>query len=648
MTLTKQLLLSGMIVLLCLFAGMITYVVRNTQTFLDQQLSSHAQDTATALGLSLTLTMKNNDVITANRIVDAVFDRGYYRSIQILASNGSPLVDRHMEVKVAGVPEYFIQLLPIKTQSKEAVIMDGWRKVGKVIIESNPGFAYQQIWLTFIESLKWLVMTGVIAVILGGGLLYIILRPLRSITKQAAAICNQQFTIQESLPWTLDLRQVVVAMNSMSVRLKNLFEEQMQTSERLREQAFVDPVTQLGNRRYFDLQFDHLLQDEETASGILFIIELQGFKQYNDQYGYEAGDALLKSVAGVITAAIAPFENSISANKGASFFIVLPNKTKNVGEEVASLICQQFNELSTKGLSKVTQIGNVGVAEFSSKTPKKDILASADMALRKAQSQGINSWALGASDQSTTYGALEWSSIFEKAIRENNIVLHFQEVQNWRTPAQKIYETLLRLPLENQQLVSAGVFMPMAERLNQIMALDKLVITNVIARIQKSDGNDMYSVNVSASAFDDEDFKKWVLDQLKSLGKKATRFMVELPEYGVINRIETIRHFFRQVSELGANTAIDHYGKNFSSFSYLYNLNCHFLKIDGGFVRQIQDSEENQFFVRSLVDIAHSLDILVIAEAVESQKEYDTLQQLKVDGVQGYFIGKPMEIDFDR
>lgn len=648
MTLTKQLLLSGMIVLLCLFAGMITYVVRNTQTFLDQQLSSHAQDTATALGLSLTLTMKNNDVITANRIVDAVFDRGYYRSIQILASNGSPLVDRHMEVKVAGVPEYFIQLLPIKTQSKEAVIMDGWRKVGKVIIESNPGFAYQQIWLTFIESLKWLLMTGIVAVILGGGLLYIILRPLRSITKQAAAICNQQFTIQESLPWTFDLRQVVVAMNSMSVRLKNLFEEQMKTSERLREQAFVDPVTQLGNRRYFDLQFDHLLQDEETASGMLLIVELQHFKQYNDQYGYEAGDRLLKSVAGVITAATASVENAVSANKGASFFIILPNKTTHVGEEVANVICQQFNELSIKGLSEVKQIGNVGVVEFTNSTPKKDILASADMALRKAQSQGMNSWSLGVNEQSLTYGALEWGSIFEKAIRENNIVLHFQEVQNFRTPTQKIYETLLRLPLENQQLVSAGVFMPMAERLNQIMALDRLVIANVIARIQKSDSSEIYSVNVSASAFDDEGFKKWIVEQLKSLGKKATRFMIELPEYGVINRIETVRHFFLKISELGVKTAIDHYGKNFSSFSYLYNLNCHFLKIDGGFVRQIQESEENQFFVRSLVDIAHSLNILVIAEAVESQQEYDTLQQLKVDGVQGYFISKPMEIDFDR
>jgi len=633
-----------MIVLLCLFAGMITYVVRNTQAFLDQQLSSHAQDTATALGLSLTLTMKSNDVITANRIVDAVFDRGYYKTIKILTANGTPLVERHLDVKVAGVPQYFVDALPIKTESKEAVIMDGWKKVGKVIIESNPGFAYQQIWLTFIESLKWLVVTGIFAILLGSGLLYIILRPLRAITKQAAAICNQQFTIQESLPWTLDLRQVVMAMNRMSLRLKNMFEEQLQTSERLREQAYKDPVTQLGNRRYFDLQLDHVLKDEEKAGvGIFLLTELKNFKEYNDQYGYEAGDALLKSVASLITQAITAYENTISANKGASFFVVLPGKTKLVAEQVASVICQRFNELYIKGISKNQEVGNIGVIEFTTQTPKKDILASADMALRTAQNEGVNTWSMAQTQQKNVYGALEWGAIFEKAIRDNNIVLHFQEVQNWRSPDDKMYETLLRLPVEGK-LISAGVFMPMAERLNQIMALDKLVIANVIERIQNSLPSQIFSVNISASAFDDENFKKWLFDRLKSLGKKTSRLVIELPEYGVVNRLEVIRSVFLKVSELGAKTAIDHYGKNFSSFSYLYNLKCHYLKIDGGYIRQIQDSEENQFFVRSLVDIAHSLDILVIAEAVETPEEYKMLQELKVDGAQGYFVGKPTEI----
>src|SRR5690606_5801177 len=139
-----------------------------------------------------------------------------------------------------------------------------------------------------------------------------------------------------------------------------LFEEQMQISERLREQAYKEPVTQLGNRRYFDLQLDYLLKNEEKlATAILLLIELKQFKEYNEQYGYEAGDALLKNVAAVVSQSIVPFENAIAANKGASFFIILPNVTKVVGEQVADKICLQFKEFEIKGLSKVKEVGNI-------------------------------------------------------------------------------------------------------------------------------------------------------------------------------------------------------------------------------------------------------------------------------------------------
>jgi EAL domain-containing protein (putative c-di-GMP-specific phosphodiesterase class I) len=203
----------------------------------------------------------------------------------------------------------------------------------------------------------------------------------------------------------------------------------------------------------------------------------------------------------------------------------------------------------------------------------------------------------------------------------------------------------MRIKLSEDNVISAGVFMPMAERLNQITPLDKLVVENIINRIINSNHDYQFSVNISPSSLDDEDFKKWLLEKIKSLGKKSKQFIIELPEYGAISRIEKVRDFFMKFTALGAKTSIDHYGKNFSSFSYLYNLKLNYLKIDGGFIKNIHDNEENQFFIRSLVDIAHSLGIFVIAEAVEIEQEYLSLQQLKVDGVQGYYVGKPTELD---
>lgn len=643
MTLTRQLILSGMFVLLCLFVGTNYYVVKNTQAFLDDQLASHSQDTATAMGLCLTLIMQNNDTITAERIVDAIWDRGYYKLIEIQGVDGSIIAKRSGQSKVYKVPNWFIEKFQIATEKKEALVMDGWRKVGKVIIESNPGFAYKQIWLTFIDSLEWLLLTSVVAGLLGSILLYIILRPLRAVTLQAAAICNQQFSIQERLPWTIDLRQVVEAMNNMSRRLKALFENQAKVSEQLREQAFKDPVTKLSNRRFFDLQFDFLLQDKEQGEGgALLLVELEAFKEYNDKFGYEGGDKLLINTAGVLQSCCEKYDNAIVTHaKGASFFIILPSKTKTVGSTVAQNICDNFNEFKTKNLSNLEHVGNIGLAVFQPGDTKKEIMSQLDMSLRAAQAKGHNTWhglAGGMSQEIKSAG--EWASLFEQVIRENKIVLHFQETKLWGKEKVPHFETLLRL-VEGEKIITAGVFMPMAEQLNQMLALDKLVVENVVQRILVARDAYQYTVNLSPSSFDDMAFKKWLIEKVSALGKQANQLVIELPEFGIVNRIEKMRDFFLKFAKAGGKTSIDHYGKNFSSFSYLYNLKLNYLKIDGGYIKEIHANEENKFFVRSLVDIAHSLDIYVIAESVETQEEYDTLKALKVDGVQGYFIGKP-------
>ena len=648
MTLFRQLILSGLIILLCIFVGMTTYVLKNTQAFIDQQLTSHAQDTATALGLCLTLTMKDNDVVTASRIVDAIWDRGYYKTIVVQASNGVPIVERHMDVKVKNIPDWFIEMVHLTTEKREALIMDGWRKVGKVIIQSNPGYGYQQIWITFIDSLQWFLITGLFSGILGWLLLMVILKPLRAITAQAIAICNQQFVVQEKLPWTVDLRKVVEAMNKMSRKLKALFEEQSKVSEQLREQVYQDPLTGLSNRRFFDLHFDHLLKNEEHGiGGILMLVELKDFKSYNESFGFQGGDNLLKNVAKAITDSCATQENAIVTHaKGAGFFIILPGTVKVVGEAIAEKMSNQFKSMKSKNLSLREEIGNIGVTEFRVGEDKTGVMSRVDMALRAAQSQADNSWHFFEGMKGTVVkGAMEWKTIFEAVLRENKIVLHFQETRLFTQQKIKLVETLMRIKLKDDEVISAGTFIPMAEQLNQTLALDKLVIENIIRAINSQRHDFIFSVNLSPQFLDDLIFKKWLLEQVKSLGKRAGQLMIELPEHGVTNRIEKARSFFLKFAELGGKTAIDHYGKSFNSFSYLYNLRLNYLKIDGGFVRNIEQSQENQFFVRSLVDIAHSLDILVIAEAVETEKEYEMLVSLKVDGAQGYYVGKPTYIE---
>lgn len=644
MTLSRQLLLSAMLIFLCLFAGMMFYVINNTQTFIDYQLAKHAKDTATSLGLSLSLAMDGNeiDLPTANRIIDAVWDSGYYQKITVVNVDDKVEVERKLKVKVYKVPDWFIQQLNLKTREERAKIQSGWLQKGEIIVQSNPGFAYEQIWNTLMDFLNWLLITALIAMALGSGILFIILRPLRAVTRQANAICNQQF-VEETLPWTIDLRQVVEAMNNMSRRLKRLFEDQAAAAEELREQAYINPVTKLANRRYFDIHFDHLLADDETHGGVGLLIEVRDFKSYNDKHGYEAGDDLLRQVANQLQLQSAAIENALIAHLGgASFIIIMQAKLIEFGQELAHHLCTAFKEFHGRGLSKELDVAHIGVAAYQTKEGKKTILSKLDMALRHAQNQEPNSaYVLREMESSQVHGAQDWAKIFDAVVEQSQLTLVFQKVKLFDEES-VFFEALMRIRWEGE-LLTAGMFMPMAERLNRIIELDKAMITTLFLQISTRNDKNCYFANISPTSIHNDQFTDWLLEKIKNLGKKATQVIIEVPEYGVITHVEKVRTLFFNANKLGAKTSIEHYGKNLSSFAYLSNMRLNYLKIDGSFIRNIHTHTEHQFLVKSLLEIARSLDVLVIAEAVEVEQEYDMLIALKVDGVQGYYIGKPAE-----
>lgn len=644
MTLGRQLILSGMLVLLGLFIGMFMFTLQNTQHFLNSQLSSHAQDTANVLGLSLSHVMKDNDEVVASRMVDSIWDAGYYQTIHVENMEGKPLVTRDLKVKVAEVPQWFIHALDLTTVKQSAVIQSGWMRVGQVSVESNPGFAYKQMWETLKDSLVWLVVIGVIALSLGLFLLHLILKPLRKITYQANAICHQDFVVQEKLPWTIDLKQVVIAMNKMSLRLKTMFEEQAKATQQLQEQAYQSPVTGLGNRRYFDMQLEHFLNPNESFQGVLLLIELKDFKEFNQEQGYEKGDALLKGTSEVIKESTKHFPQAMLAHMGgADFTVILPNRALEVGEGLAKELTSQFSQFAQMGLSHRSDVAHIGVCAFRTTQSSQDILAQADNALRKAQNMGANAYVVSTVvEEDEILGAQAWGHKLDEVIRNKRIVLHYQPFKLYSVKGEEVfYESLLRLKDEKNRLIPAGEFIPMAERLSKMPQLDRLVLEKVVSQIKEQKVEHTYSVNLSTSSLEEEGFDLFILQQVQSLGKLAHRLIIELPEYGVVHHLALVQKLFRKLRAKGAHTAIDHYGKNFTSFGYLQSLSVSYLKIDGSFIRNISESEENQFFIRSLVRIGHSLDIQMIAENVETEQELKILRGLEVDGIQGYLLGAP-------
>ena len=641
MTLRRQLLLIILLLFLLMFAGASIISVNNTRHYLVDQMGSSAQDTATSLGLALSPHMKENDLETMNSMVDAIFDRGYYREIIVKSTDGKLMIQRISQVKVEGVPQWFVNLIPLNTPRAKALIMSGSRQTAVVYVSNRPGFAYEQLWRNSIGELTWFSLVGSGALILGLIVLHFMLDSLRAVEEQANAISNREYPVQQKLPWTTDLRRVVEVMNRMSIRVKQMFQEQAALTEKLRAETYMDAVTGLGNRNYFNTQVDYLIHEpEKFYSGTLFLLLLDRFKEYNNLHGFEAGDEILVKTADMLREIERDAPGCVLARmSGASFALFMPNVDLEASEGMAQRLVDAQHRIT--GVSTF-DIGHVGVALYRKGMNVGKLLAEADMALRSAQSRGEAGWHRrddAIARMPLLHGANNWRNHFKKVLEEKSILLEFQTAISASTRELLHREVLLRIPGGEGELLNAGIFMPMAENLGFSAQFDRLIVVELSKLISTS--KDKFAVNLSMHSIRDQSFVATLEAILRALGTRAQQLMFEFQEYDVVNHVEAVGDFITRLQSHGCEFGVDHCGRGFASFSYLRDLKIHYLKIDGSYIRDVDSNKGHQFLVQSIAKIAHELDICVIAEAVETIAERDMLMSLYVDGLKGYLIGKP-------
>ena len=255
MTLIKKMALGVLFMLFIVFIGTYVITMNNARNFFIAQIESNAQDTATSLGLSLSQSLVRHDLPSMNAMSQAVFDRGYFSSIQIKDIKGKIIVSKKGPPQETNVPAWFIHLIQFPATEKSSLVMDGWMQAGVVFVTTDPSYAYVSLWRNAVGMVKGYLLFAVIAVSLVYAFIQFLLSPLKRVTAQALAISDHEFPIETNIPKTPELRQVTLAMNQMSMKIKSLFQEQVQQAETLRIQVYQDPLTGLSNRRYFLQQY---------------------------------------------------------------------------------------------------------------------------------------------------------------------------------------------------------------------------------------------------------------------------------------------------------------------------------------------------------------------------------------------------------
>ncbi len=233
------------------------------------------------------------------------------------------------------------------------------------------------------------------------------------------------------------------------------------------------------------------------------------------------------------------------------------------------------------------------------------------------------------------------------ALREKNVYLFGQPTVQCDNRSKLIHlELFSRIMEESGKLLSAGLFVPLAERLQLVASLDRVVLEKVMdADIGSLDTNHL-SVNVSPASLKNEKFRKWLLQSLKMMRANGMKMTFEFAEFAAVQNLDLIRNFGREVQRLGHGYGLDHFGQGFSNFGYLQSLRPDFVKIDRAYTDELQSKEsDSHFFIGSLVGVAHSLDIKVVAEGVETEEQFKLLRELNLDAVQGFLIGRPEPLE---
>ena len=427
--------------------------------------------------------------------------------------------------------------------------------------------------------------------------------------------------------------------------------------------AFYDALTRLPNRR---LMLDRLKQAMASCKrtgqdGALLFIDLDNFKTLNDTLGHDIGDLLLQQVASRLSSCIREGDTAARIG-GDEFVVVLENISKDtmvaaeqaaiVGNKILSALNQPYQLVQHVHLSTPS----IGVTLFNDNSPSiDDLLKKADIAMYQAKSDGRNLLRFFDPQMQKTLNyrtALEGE--LRKALENNQFHLYYQlqVAVDRAAPFHKPFgaEALIRWIHPERGLVSPAEFIPLAEETGLILPIGQWVLETACAQLKEwrqheRTRNFILSINVSARQFRQAGFVDKVHAAIHQYNIDPMQLKLELTESMLLDNIEETIATMHSLKKIGIKFSLDDFGTGYSSLQYLKRLPLDQLKIDQAFVRDISSDSSDRAIVRTIIAMAESLNLNVIAEGVETEEQKSFLLQKGCTHYQGYLFGKPLPID---
>jgi diguanylate cyclase (GGDEF)-like protein/PAS domain S-box-containing protein len=429
--------------------------------------------------------------------------------------------------------------------------------------------------------------------------------------------------------------------------------ERKALEDRLSHQAVHDALTDLPNRQLLLNRLGHALARTERRRGaevaVLFI-DLDGFKVVNDSLGHEIGDRLLVAVAERLKGCLRP-EDTL-ARFGGDEFIVLLEEVEGADDalRVTRRITEEFRGpfvLDGRELFVGLSIG-VALGEAHTKSPE-ELLRDADTAMYRAKDEAADYRVFDPKMHEQALDRLEVESYLRHALEKEEFTVYYQpKFRLGRTDRIEGVEALVRWEHPQRGFMLPEEFIPIAEETGLIIPLGEWVMKEACRQAKEwrerypSEPPLLMCVNISAAQVRHPGLLKDVRSALRESGLAADELVLEITEGTLLKDTEVIEAVFRELKRLGVRLAIDDFGKEYSSLSYLNRLPVDVLKIDRLFLESLKENPSNTIIVEAVIALAHSLGLEVIGEGVEGAEQLELLRMMRCDFAQGYHLARPL------
>ncbi len=430
-------------------------------------------------------------------------------------------------------------------------------------------------------------------------------------------------------------------------RTKSLSE----ANEELRHLALHDTLTSLPNRTLFQDRLAQLLKAGQRNSNRFLVasIDLTKFKTINDNYGHQIGDLILVEVARRLSSVLRS-SDTLARMGGDEFYALFDLSNSSDGESVIRKFLTALQDpvvLNDNGIESIQINANIGTAIYPQHGEEADSLVkNADMAMYQAKNAGISYALYSPEENSRLRRQLKLSQDFNTAIEDNQLFLVYQPILEVKSSRVTKIEALVRWQHPTLGLISPVEFIPICERNSSIHELTQWVFYQACKQCKpycEADRSLSISINLSGRVFGQPELPN-LLENICRMSKiPPGNINLEITESTAMAKPEQAIEILNQLTGKGFTVSIDDFGTGYSSFSYLTMLPVNELKIDKSFL--LNRGKNSDKVIKAMIDLAHSLDLKVVGEGVETKALLDLLASINCDYAQGYYIAKPLSAD---